>query len=49
MLDLLPTRNGALASCRLIDLESNQIGDTGLSALATALESGALDNLERLI
>ena len=29
-----------------LDLDQNQIGDAGLSALAEAVESGALDQLQ---
>jgi hypothetical protein len=37
--------SGALASCQELNLNSNHIGDIGISALAEALGKGALDHL----
>ena len=38
--------SGALASLAGLRLNSNQIGDAGISALASAVSKGALDNLK---
>ena len=37
-----------MASCQELYLDNNQIGDVGLTALASVLGSGALDKLEIL-
>ena len=37
-----------MASCQRLELDSNQIGDVGLSALAEACAKGALPKLEEL-
>ena len=49
MLDLLPTRNGALASVQALGLAGNRIGDDGLKALAEACRAnGALPNCKNI-
>jgi hypothetical protein len=40
--------SGALASCRRLDLNHNNIGDAGHAALATAIGIGALPSLSTL-
>ena len=39
---------GALASCQLLNLRDNKIGDAGMQALAGAVSKGALAQLIRL-
>ena len=40
---------GALAQCETLDLESNKIGDVGITALASACAIGALASLKKLV
>jgi hypothetical protein len=39
---------GALGSCTVINLRSNNIGDVGMQAFRDEIRSGVLDKLKRL-
>ena len=41
--------SGALAQLTFLNLGENQIGDSGIKALADAVSSGALASLERVV
>ena len=48
MITIIIVSSGALDNLQVLNLYNNQIGDAGMSALADACASGALDNLQEL-
>ena len=46
---MLPPRKGGLTKLKKLDLSETQVNDAGCAALASALDSGALPAIERIV